>query len=739
MKKLIAFVLFVSTVGTHLVFPAALYDYGETTGRAVNMSDVFRLEQYLAGFDVAIDLDAADVNNDGIVDREDVQLLRAYLAGHQVDISPAPLFLPPLITMYGAQEIHLELLVSATETSPGSDVDVQIYIAANSGVTLMDLRLSFDDERFELRSPTAVANSADFDLTVPGVTSPVPVTGMMQPFFSNNHSTGVLATVHFRVRDDALPGKSPFALSGAVHSVNDGLLVPVATVITNESVTVLGCDYDAIHFEINSVAKAYHSDEVCVLIYISYNPGVTMFNMGLEFDDSRLALAAPFLTVEYTDMMIPLQPTNPIALGGIVEPEFTNSNYTGLFVTVHFTVLDDAPLGNAEIRLIGTVYSFHNFSLIPVEARLTTGFIEIVYRCDKCDYCDECPCVCTDVLPGDVNRDGRVTSADATMLARWLDYQNVDICLLAADVNQDGSVTRDDLYALARALVVGGLPTMASAPVLYMDTDVTPTGELTASISTGTEIDGLRNHLYELIQTATVLLNDTIICEDEDGSTVPTYLYWVSQEKHYAFETLIADKLSVYTETGQLLPGQIFYVTVGIDTSFAGMILRLGIPPELEVIGIEVQNHANILYGLQLPENQDGEAPSPNLPFHDYIFAGWAGRSSPFTGSGDLLCHQLSYSLDLGAQPPFQGGCHSFATQNFDGGVILTYILRVREDAPAGITEAITIAFANAIYPHFELPTDINGDEIVISLPCGASGWYAIGEIGHVLIGSANQ
>ncbi|MCL1843127.1 MAG: hypothetical protein FWF79_04885 [Defluviitaleaceae bacterium] len=41
-----------------------------------------------------------------------------------------------------------------------------------------------------------------------------------------------------------------------------------------------------------------------------------------------------------------------------------------------------------------------------------------------------------------------------------------------------------------------------------------------------------------------------------------------------------------------------------------------------------------------------------------------------FIDTAHLLRHQLSYSPDLVAQPPFQGGWQSFATQNFDGGLI---------------------------------------------------------------------
>ncbi|MCL2225707.1 MAG: InlB B-repeat-containing protein [Defluviitaleaceae bacterium] len=54
---------------------------------------------------------------------------------------------------------------------------------------------------------------------------------------------------------------------------------------------------------------------------------------------------------------------------------------------------------------------------------------------------------------GNVNDDNRVTSADATMVARYLaGYALSDFCPLAADLNGDGQVTPHDLILLARWL-----------------------------------------------------------------------------------------------------------------------------------------------------------------------------------------------------------------------------------------------------------------------------------------------
>jgi uncharacterized repeat protein (TIGR02543 family) len=54
---------------------------------------------------------------------------------------------------------------------------------------------------------------------------------------------------------------------------------------------------------------------------------------------------------------------------------------------------------------------------------------------------------------GDAGRDGRITSADATLIARHIVGHDVQICILASDIDGDGEVTIADIILLARGLV----------------------------------------------------------------------------------------------------------------------------------------------------------------------------------------------------------------------------------------------------------------------------------------------
>lgn len=147
-------------------------------------------------------------------------------------------------------------------------------------------------------------------------------------------------------------------------------------------------------------------------------------------------------------------------------------------------------------------------------------------------------------------------------------------------------------------------------------------------------------------------------------------------------------------------PGETFDVVVRIDdnTGFAGMMLRLGVPPELELIGMQLNPLLN--HGFSGVSGWDGTfAVSP--PITGNAFAGWS-RSTDFTGNDELII----------------------------------YTLRVRDGAPTIRTSPITLAFANAMPPFYELPTDANNDTLIISLPGGLVGLGDVAEIGRVTIGT---
>ena len=134
-------------------------------------------------------------------------------------------------------EIQLEIRASATNPSRGNDLDVEIWIIENPGVTMFDLFLYFDSSRFEQRNPTVTV--AYTDMLAPGINNPVRINGFVTPQFTNSTYTGLLATAHFRVLGGASPGNVDFHLLGEVDSIQGFDLVPVTPIGTlSQTITV---------------------------------------------------------------------------------------------------------------------------------------------------------------------------------------------------------------------------------------------------------------------------------------------------------------------------------------------------------------------------------------------------------------------------------------------------------------------------------------------------------------------
>jgi len=152
------------------------------------------------------------------------------------------------------------------------------------------------------------------------------------------------------------------------------------------------------------------------------------------------------------------------------------------------------------------------------------------------------------------------------------------------------------------------------------------------------------------------------------------------------------------------MPGDEFSMTTSItgNTGFAAMIVRVYVPQGLELIGFDVYPQANFWAGFDAPENWDDDfAVSPAMT--GYVRVGWQGRTAAhgnFTGNGNLFTHTFRVTGEIGIA-----------------------------------TAPITMAFANASYPFYELPTDVNFTPLDISLPGGVIGVGRVANLGRIRIG----
>jgi|GEM_PF-2005000 len=197
---------------------------------------------------------------------------------------------------------------------------------------------------------------------------------------------------------------------------------------------------------------------------------------------------------------------------------------------------------------------------------------------------------------------------------------------------------------------------------------------------------------------------------------------------------------------GSFTPGQEFNIRIGIErpetggAGFAGMVMEFGIPVELEVVGFSHELNdfaptprpapyahldesaeegfqhsawlAAVGGSLQEARTEDGR---------NYFYAGWAqGRDhtnfNVVRNSG--IPEQRTYTL----YPPVPDPAGGYRT-TYQGphNELFNFRVRVADNTPPGLLPAITVRINNAIAPDHERPTNIEGEALDFTLPCGTN------------------
>jgi len=141
-----------------------------------------------------------------------------------------------------------------------------------------------------------------------------------------------------------------------------------------------------------------------------------------------------------------LEATSHDYVGAYTAPTCEADGYTTYTCSVcgdEYTVVDE-----------GTALG-HNYVGVVTTAPTYTSTGVMTYTCSICGdtYTEEIPMLEFIFIYGDVNGDGIVDAADATMLAMYLvGYQDLGIVLEAAELDGDGEITMKDLAILQRHL-----------------------------------------------------------------------------------------------------------------------------------------------------------------------------------------------------------------------------------------------------------------------------------------------
>lgn len=262
--------------------------------------------------------------------------------------------------------------------------------------------------------------------------------------------------------------------------------------------------------------------------------------------------------------------------------------------------------------------------------------------------------------------------------------------------------------------------TALAATMLFSTVAFASAGQLTATFEGGSQsptseaIAAARASLMIVINEAQALLDDTFP-DEYPGLSTPADRYWVTAAIHELFAGDIQAARDIHSaQVPQVVgwtQGGTYELTVGIENNpgFSNIIIEVGLPP-----------------GLTLDTNfvADGFAPPFNVGFASH-FDNLPGNQvwSNFMHIGPR--HDGSESRPGSNNRYFRFGWIQgmvASPQNIEAdGDLVTFFIRVADDAPLGETAPITIALANAVAPYGDPPTNILTEEVDIFLPGGVT------------------
>lgn len=192
-------------------------------------------------------------------------------------------------------------------------------------------------------------------------------------------------------------------------------------------------------------ARAREKEQIEIPITISGNPGIWGMDLLVSYDASCFTLTEVKNGEVFADAELfkPVLERMPLILSftsGIgTDPDVTGRPGTvsknGLLATLVFTVKEGADVGKYPITLSYVPENISNVDEELITFWLADGIMEV-----------------TDVLPGDVNRDGNISKLDLLRLQKHLAGWTVEIDLVAADCNGDGIISKADLLRLQKYL-----------------------------------------------------------------------------------------------------------------------------------------------------------------------------------------------------------------------------------------------------------------------------------------------
>ena len=124
-------------------------------------------------------------------------------------------------------------------------------------------------------------------------------------------------------------------------------------------------------FRVSDAGEAARGAQVSVTVSMENNPGIMGFSLSVSYDETRLSLTSLTCADELTG-------NKQVNGARVTWVGNSDVSYNGVFLTANFTVLDDAPLGDAAVSISYQPGDIGNFNEEEINFEVVAGGVTVI-------------------------------------------------------------------------------------------------------------------------------------------------------------------------------------------------------------------------------------------------------------------------------------------------------------------------------------------------------------------------
>lgn len=124
-------------------------------------------------------------------------------------------------------------------------------------------------------------------------------------------------------------------------------------------------------FRVSDAGEAARGAEVSITVSMENNPGIMGFSLSVSYDETRLSLTSLTCADELTG-------NKQVNGARVTWVGNSDVSYNGVFLTANFTVLDDAPLGDAAVSISYQPGDIGNFNEEEINFEVVAGGVTVI-------------------------------------------------------------------------------------------------------------------------------------------------------------------------------------------------------------------------------------------------------------------------------------------------------------------------------------------------------------------------